>query len=88
MPLFLVVFFSEWEVISWPVVSVAYFVMTLVLAIYTLHFRPVVSLFDFLMKFVDDLFTYFCKLALKNETERSTIPACPSFIVILHMGNT
>ena len=44
----------------------------------------------YLFWFPDDVcwrFFFTCKLVLINQTERSTIPACPSFIAILHKGN-
>ena len=86
--LFLVVVFSGWEMISWSVVSViACYCMALVLA--GIMQLDTYLFFNFLMMFVDVFFTCFCcKLVLINQTERSTIPACPSFIAIVHKGNT
>ena len=45
------------------------------------------GLFYFVMMFVDDVLC-FCKPEVINGTERSTLPACSSFIVIVHEGNT
>ena len=55
---------------------------------YEIYMHLNMSFFFFRMMFVDGFFTCFCKLVLIHLTERSTIPACPSFIGIIHKGNT
>ena len=75
--------------IRWSVVSVACYLMALVLAIYAfmIYIYIYISLFFvFLMMFVHDFLHVFCKLLLINYTEGSMISACPSFIAVVHKG--